>query len=123
LWTPRMTLQVQNGQAFDTGDYTVSMGELKQSGAQQIVRGLLVCIKSNPSSAQDGEGMDKMKVDDSTAQEQEEVRTEAREDEMRDYWKKFGIVEGSKEVFCTSQPGDDGFAEVRLWCSALRLRT
>ena len=118
-----MMLQVQNGPAFDTGDYTVSMGELKHPGAQQVVRGVLVCIQSKPSSGQDSEGLDKMKVDDSTAQEQEEALANAKQDEIRNFWKKFGIVEGTKEVFCTSQPGDDEFAEVRLWCSVLRLRT
>jgi hypothetical protein len=118
-----MTLHVQNGPAFDTGDYTVSMGELKQPGVQQVVRGVLVCIQSNPSSEQHSEDVDKMKVDDSTAEEQEEVHMKARQDKMRDFWKKFGIAEGTKEVFCTSQPGDDGFAEVRLWCNVLRLRT
>lgn len=123
LWTPRMMLHVQSGPAFDTGDYTVSMGELKQPGAQQVVRGVLVCIQSNPSSGQDSEGLDKMKVDGSTAQEQEERRTKAKQDEIREFWKKFGIAEGAKELFCTSQSGDDGFAEVRLWCSVLRLRT
>jgi len=122
LWTPRMPLQVQNGPAFDTGEYMVRMGELKQSGAQQVVRGVLVCIQSNPSSGENGEGVVKTKVEDSTAQEQD-VSAKTRQDELRDFWKKFGIVEGAKEVFCTSQPGDDGFAEVRLWCNVLRLRT
>lgn len=122
LWTPRITLHVQNGPVFDTGDYIVRMGELKQSGGQQGIRGLLVCIQSNLSSGQNGEGVDKIKVDDSTAQEQD-GSTKASQDEIRDFWKKFGIAEGVKEVFCTSQPGDDGFAEIRLWCSVLRLRT
>lgn len=117
-----MTLHIQNGQVFDTGDYTVRIGELKQSGGPQIVRGLLVCIQSNLSSEQNDEEGDKMKVDDSTVHEQE-ASTKAKQDAIRDFWKKFGIVEGVKEAFCTSNSGDDGFAEVRLWCSILRLRT
>jgi len=121
LWTPRMTLQVLNGAAFEAGDYIVRMGELKQVGSQQIIRGVVVCIQSKPSPEQDNETVDKMKVDDSTTHGQDES-TKVRRDAVRDFWKKFGVVEGTKEAFCASQPGDDGFAEVRLWCSVLRLR-
>lgn len=115
LWTPRMMMHVQNGQVFDAGDYIVRMGELKQPGGQQVVRGVLVCIQSNHHSA----GADEVKAEDSTAQEQDASTKASRQDEMRDFWKKFGIVEGAKEAFCTSQPGDDGYAEVRALVQCL----
>lgn len=119
LWTPRMMLGIQNGAAYDTGDYIVRMGELKQMTTQNTTRALIVCIHSH---AEPGQGTAKPagKPNAETGAEEEQER-QLKKEAVRRFWRTFGI-EGAKEAHHVSKPGDDEFEEIRLWCDVLRLR-
>lgn len=118
LWTPRMMLGIQNGMAYDTGEYIVRMGELKQVTSQNTNRALIVCIQSHGGPGQETEPTQKPEAETGAKEEQER---QLRKEAVQKFWKTFGI-EGAKEAYHVSKPGDDEFEEIRLWCDVLRLR-
>jgi hypothetical protein len=118
LWTPRMMLGIQNGMAYDIGEYIVRMGELKQVTAQNTTRALIVCIQSNAGPGQETKLTQRPDADTGAKEEQE---WQLRKEEVQKFWKTFGI-EGAREAYYVSKLGDDEFEEIRLWCDVLRLR-
>lgn len=110
LWTPRASLRVTGGLAYDTGELVVRLGELRQMGGQQPLRAVLCSIETKTISASEDKG---------TNQDHDVAKAV-----LSNAWKSIG-VDGAKEVFAayaTEQAAEDGFDEARLWCEVLRLR-
>lgn len=119
LWTRTGLMTVSNGFAYDVGEFTVRVGELRQPGnAQAPPKALVVCIQSTlPTTKEGGTDDESTKTrglapEDASASEVQEV--------MRNFWKSFG-VEGAKEAFAFTR-SPDGQDEARLWCDVLRHR-
>jgi hypothetical protein len=110
LWTPRASLRVNGGLAYDTGEFVVRLGELRQTGGQQPLRAVLCSIETKTISV----------FDDGGANQDHDIAKAV----LSDAWKSIG-VDGAKEFFgahATEQAAEDGFDEARLWCEVLRLR-
>ena len=104
LYSPRHPLSVRNGQAFEVGEFTVRVGELRQGvpGGNALVRGIVVEIgwstdKDEEREAGDGEGVEMVKA----------------------FWNELGIANARQ--FVAGVDGDEE-VEIELWCEALRLR-
>jgi len=124
LWTPRATLQVSNGYAYDLGEFIIRLGELRQAGNPPQPRGVVVAITSK-EAADDSDAS-------SSLDEPVSIRKEASAQEdyettqalIQDLWLKFG--DNQAKQFTGSVPSADSlvhdFEEVKIWCDLLRLR-
>jgi hypothetical protein len=99
MWTPRSNASITQGAAFNIGDITVRIGEVKTEGASQGVKAVLVAIQ-NPC------------IDNSTDEDDA-----VSKNILVEVWKQFR-VDGAKEVW--------GFGNeqkvVKSWCEILRGR-
>jgi TATA-binding related factor (TRF) of subunit 20 of Mediator complex len=118
LWTRPVLVAVLNGLAYDVGEFSVRIGELRQPGnAQAPVRGIVVCIQSSLPTA------DEELVDDESPEARDPAKSEGASasevhELLRVVWKTFG-VEGAKEAFGLTG-SLDGQQEARLWCELLQ---
>ncbi|KAF2836733.1 hypothetical protein M501DRAFT_1033393 [Patellaria atrata CBS 101060] len=123
LWVQRAQLGVQNGWAYDVGDWTVRVGELKQAGQPGTLRGTVVFIQHAGSSQTGNEenGQDEKIVDQMSKEELEEYMSEMQAT-IREMWSGFG-EEGAREFFSVPDPAggkNETFEEVKVWCEMLR---
>ncbi|TID14700.1 putative mediator complex subunit med20 protein [Venturia nashicola] len=113
LWTPRVSLRVTGGLAYRAGDFVVRIGELRQTGGQQPLRGVVCSIETKTTSAFGSNGPNQDgKVD------------EAEKMVLSEVWRRIG-ENGAKEDFtayATEEAIEAGFDEARLWCQILQLR-
>ena len=97
LWVQRQVVYVQNGQAFELGEFVIRFGDVRQGqgGAQQI-KGTVVEIESTSGEDDAGEA-------------------------IREFWTQLNVP-GAKEFI--SVPGLAAVPEpvVQQWCDAMRLR-
>jgi len=103
-WQQRQVLEVPRGYAFEIGEFTVRVGELRQQGGGGAHgRGTVAEVQW------DGGG------------EEGEEDWESAEDVIGSFWDGLGI-KGARKVF--SVPGLElGEGLERQWCEILRLRT
>ncbi|QDS74915.1 hypothetical protein FKW77_004142 [Venturia effusa] len=113
LWTPRVSLRVTSGQAYRAGEFVVRIGELRQTGGQQPLRGVVCSIETKVASTSGGQ----------EPNQDHEVH-DVEKTVLLETWKRIG-EDGAKEVFdayATDEKCEAGFDEARLWCSILQLR-
>lgn len=104
LWQPRQLLAVVDGIAYQVGDFRVRAGELRQGlGGAQLVRGVVVEVAY-------------------VGQDDEALGRSGRETMIIGFWQELG-VKGAKQFFKPDLVERDGFEDVRLWCSALMLKS
>jgi hypothetical protein len=113
LWIPR-TYQVINGTAYTAGEFTIRLGELRQSGSAQV-RGVVCCIEAS-SSINDISSLD--------TQEETEKAKEIIRNDMATLWEQIGYSGPNLKELSTQAPAnntsEESFDEVRMWCSLLR---
>lgn len=113
LWTPRVSLRVTGGLAYRTGEFVVRIGELRQNGGQQPLRGVVCSIETKTTSAVQPTGPN-----------QDHEVDEAEKTVLSEAWRSIG-EDGAKEGFtayATEETVEVGFDEARLWCQVLHLR-
>lgn len=127
LWSPRQTLSVQNGAAYEGGLFTVQIGEVRAmreaQGGGVSSPGVVVCVSTIVGGEDDEE-----RSNGATNGNGEEVDMQFAQAMIRELWGK--IKEGrdlgraeAREVFMPpSRGGTDTDAAVRMWCEVLRLR-
>lgn len=107
LWQQRQVLNVNNGAAFETGEFRVRVGELRQGpgGGTQMVRGAICEVELI-----NGDG-DDVSIDGEPG---------AASALVKGFWESLGI-QGAREVL--DVPGSaEGEVNIRQWCEILRLR-
>lgn len=113
LWTPKVSLRVTSGLAYKAGEFVIRVGELRQTGGQQPLRGVVCSIETKATLNFEGlEANQDHKVNDAD----KAVLSEA--------WKSIG-EDGAKQVFityATTETSEAGFDEARLWCQIFQLR-
>ena len=103
LYSPRHPLSVRNGQAFEVGEFSIRVGELRQGvpGGNALVRGIVVeigwAVEDDEREAEEGEGVEMVKA----------------------FWDELGIASARQFV---ARVGGEEEEEIQLWCEALRLR-
>ncbi|EON64449.1 hypothetical protein W97_03680 [Coniosporium apollinis CBS 100218] len=126
LWTPKQTVQVQNGHAYAVGEFIIRLGELRLVGVQQRHLGVIVSIQEtvapdNDEPKENGELAGPRADPDPDQLNGEGLRQV--QDDIEDLWKQFGIS-SAKELSNERPDGSRGglFEDIRLWCELLRLR-
>ena len=115
---PRLTLLINNGAAFDLGDYTVRLAEVRQADAQHSLRAVAVCIDAlvpNLSGGAEGAG------DAGGVPEHQLSNDEVVKMMIRELWKTFG-VENAREITVPSGGGgreSEKMKIAQLWGEAL----
>ena len=100
LWTQRQILQVNNGQAFEAGDFRVKVGEVRQGqGSSQQSKGLIVELEWMSGNENDWAFAEPI---------------------IMGFWKGLEI-RGAKE-YLWNQEFIGGFGTIIQWCEALRVR-
>jgi len=124
LWTPRATLQVSSGYAYDLGEFIIRLGELRQAGNPPQPRGVVVAITSKEAA---DDGAASSSLDEAVSMRKEALTQEDYETTqalIQDLWLKFGDTQAKQ--FTSSIPSADSlvhdFEEVKIWCDLLRLR-
>jgi hypothetical protein len=102
LWQPRSVFSITNGHAFEVGDFTVRLGELRAAGSGSGVRSVIVSIQSPSEGTALGE-----------------KDCAAIKSMITALWTAFGVgSEGVKETW--------GFgseeSQIKAWCEILKLR-
>lgn len=113
LWTPRVSLRVTGGLAYKTGEFVVRIGELRQTGGQQPLRGVVCSIETKTTSTLEH-----------SMPHQDHGVDEAEKTVLSEAWRSIG-EDGAKENFtayATEESIEAGFDEARLWCRILQLR-
>jgi hypothetical protein len=110
LWRPTTHLHIGNGVSYSTGEFTIRVGELRQTGTTQTDRGVICCIEVSHWA----EGAS------STPEEVKRMEDNATA-AIKAIWARIGI-EGAKEVF-TSSATAKPLPEARVWCEVLKLRS
>lgn len=105
LWTPRQTLHVVNGTAYEMEDFRVRVGEIRQ-GQTVLVKGTVVEIEWVDSGENDSE---------------EEIDWDTAELVIRAFWESLGI-EGAREFIKVPGLGEKRFVLISQYCQLLRLR-
>lgn len=126
LWTPKQTVQVQNGHAYAVGEFIIRLGELRLVGAQQRHLGVIVSIQESvtPVTGEIEENEEPAGLhagSDSDQLNREGLRQ--TEDDIQDLWRLFGI--SNAKEFSNERPGKSRggpFEDIKLWCDLLRLR-
>ena len=124
LWTPRPPLQVFRGSVFDLGEFLVRVGELRQAGSQNALRGLIVIIEEVDLAAQSEEYTAKNGSCSAGDANGIGINSTISRDMLRSIWNSVHI-EGAKE-FIRAVPRDPEatrFDEAQHCCEALRLRS
>lgn len=106
-------MRVTGGLAYSAGEFVVRIGELRQTGGQQPLRGVVCSIETKTTSAFEGTGSN-----------QDHEVNEAEKAVLSNAWRSIGEG-GAKEVFtayATEEAAEAGFDEARLWCKILQLR-
>lgn len=104
-WQQRQTLNVNNGYAFEIGDFRVRIGDLRQGagGGAQMGKGVVVEIQWIGSGGGGEEDWD------------------SAEAVIGSFWDSLG-VRGARKVFWVPGLGE-GEGSVRQWCDIMRIRT
>ncbi|KKY15453.1 putative mediator complex subunit med20 [Diplodia seriata] len=118
LWMYRMGSQVGAGTSYSVGEFTVRLGELRDTGGQNGLRGTIVCIQTAKQEPADG-------GDALPAAPNADEELQAGQALVRDVWSRFSVPQAKETI--TSRPpareaDDQVFDEVRLWCEALRFQ-
>jgi hypothetical protein len=111
LWRQITHLHIINGVSYRTGEFTIRVGDLRQTAATQTDRGIICSIEATHWAA---EG-------DNSSPEQTKRMEENTKAVIKALWSRIGL-EGGKEVFVSLATGKT-LDEARLWCEVLKLRT
>ncbi|OJD30253.1 mediator complex subunit med20 protein [Diplodia corticola] len=119
LWMYRMGSQVGVGASYSVGEFTVRLGELREKGGQNALRGTVVCIQTAKQESRPDEG------EAPSARIDADEELQAGQALVRDVWSRFSVPQFKETI--TSRPAapeadDQLFDEVRLWCEALRFQ-
>ena len=100
LWQPKQVLQVTQGQAFEVGDFRLLVGEVRQGqGSSQQVKGVVMSIEWLSGDEGDWEIGGQI---------------------LKSFWAALEIKGARDYINVTGVR--EGFASVKQWCEALRLR-
>lgn len=131
LWMPRFTLVVNNGVAFDLGEFIVRLAEVRQADIQHTFKGVAVAIDAILPSRS---GLGDVGANVSTVDEKSDkvgggifVQSEEVKEMIREMWRSFS-KEDAKETWVpvakdetTGMMGRNARL-AQMWCEALQKR-
>ncbi|KAF2400730.1 hypothetical protein EJ06DRAFT_529841 [Trichodelitschia bisporula] len=125
LWTPRTVLQVANGSAYEAGEITIRLGDLRQLVGPGAHHGVVCFLQMQfevPGEGEDGLGGGAMEV--SVSPEAVAMAEQSAKDALTEFWQNSGVGGTARETWRFSGPGEaeNGLGEAGLWCDVLRLR-
>lgn len=113
LWTPRVSLRISGGLAYKTGEFVIRIGEVRQTGGQQLLRGVVCSIETKTAL-----------ISEPSRPNQDFEVDGAEKAVLSEAWRSIGEG-GAKEGFtayAAEETIEAGFDEARLWCQILQLR-